>query len=151
MNFENLSIAEMDVADLDEIVMIQSDALNHWSSYMFLEEIRSPISHCFVIREKEEKESKAVGYICFRNIQGESELLNIGVHPQYRNRGIGKKLMAFYIEFCKEKEITSCFLEVSVSNQAAIHLYQNFSFQPFGKREKFYRGEYDALLMVKKI
>jgi len=151
MNFDNLSITEMEVADLDELVFIQSDALNHWSSYMFLEEMRSPISHCYVLRVKEEKESKSVGYICFRNIFNESELLNIGVHPRYRNQGFVKKMMRFYIEFCKEKKITSCFLEVSVSNQAAIHLYQQFSFRPFGRREKFYRGEYDALLMVKKI
>ena len=49
-------------------------------------------------------EPSVIGFICFRNVTEESELLNIGVHPHYRQKGIGKKLMQFYIDFCNPLE-----------------------------------------------
>jgi ribosomal-protein-alanine N-acetyltransferase len=80
----------------------------------------------------------------------ESELLNIGVHPLYRRKGIGRKLMQFYTEFGKEQQIKTFYLEVRVSNPAAIRLYQGFSYQPAGTRKKFYQDKFDALMMVRR-
>jgi ribosomal-protein-alanine N-acetyltransferase len=80
----------------------------------------------------------------------ESELLNIGVHPLFRRMGIGRKLMQFYMEFGKAKQIKTFYLEVHVSNPPAIRLYEGFSYQPAGTRKKFYQGKFDALMMVKR-
>jgi ribosomal protein S18 acetylase RimI-like enzyme len=63
---------------------------------------------------------------------------------------MGKKLMQFYIDYCKPLQIRSFHLEVNASNSTAIHLYESFSFQPARVRKKFYQGKFDALLMVKK-
>jgi ribosomal-protein-alanine N-acetyltransferase len=91
-----------------------------------------------------------MGFICFRIIEDESELLNICVHPQYRQLGVGKKLMQFYISLCSKIKIKTFYLEVDSSNQVAIHLYHLFAYQRVGIRKKFYRGKLDALLMMKK-
>ena len=92
-----------------------------------------------------------LGFICFRNVEDESELLNICVHPQYRQLGIGKRLMQFYIGFSPRKKIRTFYLEVNSSNLPAINLYQSFSYQSLGIRKKFYQGRFDAILMVKKV
>jgi len=92
-----------------------------------------------------------VGFICFRNIEDESELLNICVHPHYRQSGIGKKLMQFYTGFCIKKKIKAFYLEVNASNRSAVHLYQSFSYQQLGIRKKFYQGKSDAFLMARKV
>src|SRR4030042_1892519 len=112
---------------------------------MFTEEMQNPSAHCFVIQMNGILRDQTVGFICFQNIENESEILNICVHPRFRQLGIGKQLMQFYIDFCRK--IKTFFLEVSASNQPAIHLYRLFSYQTVGIRKRFYQGTLDALLM----
>jgi len=141
----------MDKKDLGEVVSIAaSSSLNPWSMDMFIGEMLNPIAYCFVVKMRRVLKHPLVGFICFRNIEDESELLNICVHPQYRQLGIGKNLMQFYIGFCSKMRIRTFHLEVESLNQSAIHLYRSFSYQLVGIRKKFYRAEFDALLMVKK-
>jgi [ribosomal protein S18]-alanine N-acetyltransferase len=152
MEWENVVLQKMDIKDLDEVSSIEtSDSLTPWSKNMFVEEIRNPLAYCFVMKTEDGSKQPVIGFICFRNITEESELLNIGVHPDYRQLGIGKKLMQFYIDFSRQRGIKTFYLEVHSSNQSAIHLYQLFSYQSSGRRKKFYQGKFDALLMMKKI
>jgi ribosomal-protein-alanine N-acetyltransferase len=152
MEWENVVLQKMDIKDLDEVSSIEtSDSLTPWSKNMFLKEIRNSLAYCFVMKKEDGSKQPVIGFICFRNITEESELLNIGVHPDYRQLGIGKKLMQFYIDFSRQRGIKTFYLEVHSSNQSAIHLYQLFSYQSSGRRKKFYQGKFDALLMMKKI
>jgi ribosomal-protein-alanine N-acetyltransferase len=139
----------MEVEDVDEILPIAvASSLNPWSKNMFLEEISHPFSGYFLLCMQEEGEASIpVGFICFRHIGEESELLNICIHPRYRQKGLGRQLMDFYIDFCHKKGVIKYFLEVSPLNLPAIRLYHSFAFQPAGTRKKFYQGKYDALLM----
>ena len=141
----------MDIEDLDEVESLSAPLPNPWSPNMFLEEMQNPCSHCFIIGVKESSRERVIGFICFRIVADESELLNVCVHPRYRQLGIGRKLMQFYTDFCREKKIKSFYLEVNAVNQPALRLYELFSYQPSGTRKKFYQGKWDALLMVKKL
>ena len=137
--------------DLDEVLNIEASSSPHpWSKNLFMEEMKNPFAYCFIIQIKGISNHPVIGYICFRNIEDESELLNICVHPQYRQMGIAKKLMQFYIEFCGKRKIKTFYLEVNALNQPAIHLYHLFFYQSLGRRKKFYQEKFDALLMVKK-
>jgi ribosomal-protein-alanine N-acetyltransferase len=144
-------IEKMEQKHLDEVLFIEtSSSLTPWSREMFLEELRNPLAQSFIYRVDEAQGPLLAGFICFRNIGEESELLNIGVHPLYRRKGIGRKLMQFYMELGKAKQIKTFYLEVHVSNPSAIHLYEEFCYQPAGMRKKFYQGKFDALMMVKR-
>jgi len=146
-----LIIEKMEAQDLDEVLEIEcSSSLSPWSKKMFVEEMENPLAHCFVIRMRERPGHSVIGFICFRTIGDESELLNICVHPQYRQTGIGRSLMEFYLGFCRKKRIKRFYLEVNASNESAVHLYQLFSYQSSGVRKKFYQGKFDALLMARK-
>ncbi len=141
----------MGIKDLDEVSSIEtSNSLTPWSKNMFVEEMRNTLAHCFVMKTEDGPKQIVIGYICFRMMAEESELLNISVHPDYRRLGIGKKLMQFYIDFSLPRGIRTFFLEVNSSNQSAIRLYQLFSYQSSGIRKNFYQGKFDALLMMKK-
>ena len=142
----------MGIQDLDEVISIEScNPLPLWSKSMFVEEMGNPFSYCFVLRIKGRSKQRVIGFICFRNVAEESELLNICVHSDYRQSGAGKKLMEFYVEFGRRRGIKTFHLEVHSSNQPAIHLYQLFSYQSSGMRKKFYQGKFDALLMTRKV
>lgn len=153
MNFKEVIIKKATMDDLEEILSIEAfTSPNPWSKKMFIEEISNPSAHLFIIKYKRNlKNHPILGFICFRNIRGESELLNLCVHPQYRQLGIAKCLMQFYNGFCEKREIRVFHLEVHSVNHPAIHLYRSFSYQQVGIRRKFYRGRFDAFLMRKEI
>jgi len=138
--------------DLDEIFSIEtSDPMAPWSKKMFLGEMQHPWAHCFVITRTDDPKHPVAGYVCFRNVPEESELLKICVHPEYRRLGIAKKLMQFYIEWSCRMGVRTFHLEVNPSNQPAIHLYESFSYQPSGTRKKLYQRNFDALLMMRQV
>jgi ribosomal-protein-alanine N-acetyltransferase len=152
VEWEKVSIQKMDIKDLDEVLSIEiSDPLTSWSKNMFMEEIRNPFAYCFVMKMEEGSKQPVIGFICFRNVTDESELLNICVHPVYRQLGVGKKLMEFYIDFSRQRGSKTFYLEVHSSNHSAIHLYHLFSYQSSGIRKNFYQGKFDALLMMKTV
>jgi ribosomal-protein-alanine N-acetyltransferase len=152
MELGKVSIQEMNIKDLDDVLIIEnSSSLTPWTKNMFLNELQNHFSHCFVIKAGALPHPALIGFICFRNVTDESELLNMGVHPHYRQLGIGKKLMEFYMNFCSRMGIKRFYLEVNSSNQLAIRLYQHFSYQSSGIRKKFYQKKFDALLMMKKV
>lgn len=148
----SLLIEKMSQNDIDEVHSIDSSSSFHspWSKKVWLEEFQHPLSHCYVIKHIGEKNrEEIIGFICFRILEEESELLNIGVHPKERLKGIGKRLMKFYLDYCIERGVKRFFLEVNVNNFSAFHLYQTFHYQIIGTRKKFYSGEVDALLMMR--
>ena len=141
---------KMEPTDLDEVLDIESQSsVVPWTRQMFLGEILNPYGHCFVMESHETPTRRVLGFVCFRHLGEESELLNLSVHPGHRSLGLGKTLMQFYVTSCSEAKVARSFLEVSSTNHPAIQLYQNFSYRSVGRRLKFYRGELDALLMVK--
>lgn len=139
----------MDAEDVENVLAIAATVLlNPWSRKMFLEELVNPSSHCFRLSQKSDSHQEVpLGFICFRNIGEESELLNIAIAPSHRRKGFGKQLMEFYIDFCRQTGVRKYYLEVNPENVSAVHLYQSFGYQTTGKRKKFYQGKYDALLM----
>lgn len=151
MDWEKVTIQKMDLQDLDEIVSIEGSFSGApWSKSMFVEEMRNPLAGCFVMKMEDQTHQRLVGFICFRNVAEESELLIIGVHSDYRQLGAGRRLMEFYVEFSRQRGIKTFHLEVDSSNHAAIRLYRIFSYEASGMRRKFYQGRFDALLMTKR-
>ena len=86
----------------------------------------------------------------FVMVEDESELLNLAIHPGYRQKGFGRELMQFYIDFCHQRKIEAFYLETGVKNQPAIRLYRSFAYHPVGIRQKFYPENEDALLMARR-
>ncbi|MGC8810901.1 MAG: ribosomal protein S18-alanine N-acetyltransferase, partial [bacterium] len=78
----------------------------------------------------------------------EVHILNIAVHPQNRQRGIGSSLLQHGLAYGWQKGGRYFTLEVRRSNYPAIGLYKKFQFQPWGIRRRYYTdtGE-DALVM----
>ena len=98
---------KMEPTDLEEILAIElQSSLVPWTRQMFLGEILNPYGHCFVTESRETSMRRVVGFVCFRHLGEESELLNFSVHPEHRSLGLGKKLMQFYIASCREAKVT---------------------------------------------
>jgi [ribosomal protein S18]-alanine N-acetyltransferase len=73
----------------------------------------------------------------------EAEILNLAVDPDYRRRGLARKLLAAAF-----RQPRTFFLEVRQSNTAAQSLYRSLGFTECGRRPGYYRNpDEDAVLM----
>jgi [ribosomal protein S18]-alanine N-acetyltransferase len=75
----------------------------------------------------------------------EAEILNIAVDPDFRRRGVASALLATL----SEQAQGTIFLEVAEPNIAAISLYRKHGWQAAGRREAYYFGTVNAVVMKK--
>ncbi|MGQ9681279.1 MAG: ribosomal protein S18-alanine N-acetyltransferase [Anaerolineae bacterium] len=129
-----------------------------WSSSAFGYELRAnPLSHYFVARVRSqgaqpgalEQDSGIVGYGGFWMMLDEGHICTLGVHPDWRRRGIGELLLSHMIAQAAGLGANVVTLEVRVSNLAAQQLYQKYGFSTVGLRKGYYSdNNEDALIMT---
>lgn len=142
-----IEIREMTEEDLDEVVQIERMSFpTPWSRGLFERERVTPFARAFIAHEI--SPDQVVGYLCFWLVTSETHILNLAVHPQRRQQGIGTRLLRYGIDYCRERGVKEFALEVRWSNYKAISLYRHFQFQPWGIRPRYYSdsGE-DAIVM----
>lgn len=76
--------------------------------------------------------------------------LGIAVHPEYRRRGIGRRLISEALNRARVKGIERVELEVYASNTAARALYEQFGFVVEGikRRARKLDGQYDDIVLM---
>ena len=142
----------MTSGDLETVQRIATtNSVNPWTTEMFQKEMGNPLSHCYVIENGKGSGDSVLGFLCFRVIGEESELLNLGIHPEHQKQGWGRALMDYYHRFCREAKVKTSYLEVDGSNRPALHLYESLSYQAVGKRKGFYQGKRDALVLKREV
>lgn len=62
-------------------------------------------------------------------------IANVAVHPDYRGRGIGKKLTEKALEHIRDHMAHAAWLQVRDDNPIAIHLYRELGFQERTRRD----------------
>ena len=90
------------------------------------------------------------GFIVWRTVCDEAEIITIGVHPDARGTGIAIAMLGLMENEVKKSGAKQIFLEVSAENVPAINLYKKCGFVQNGRRPRYYDG-IDAILMVKEI
>lgn len=100
---------------------------------------------CFLVAVQEDT---VLGYCGFYMAADEGEIINVAVRPQSQRQGIADQLMRAMLAEGRANGVSRFFLEVRVSNQAAIHLYEKHGFVRQGIRKHFYiLPEEDAYVM----
>lgn len=88
------------------------------------------------------------GLGCLWAILDEAHITIVAVHPDYRRQGFGQVLLLFLLSLAKQRELKRATLEVRVSNQAGLSLYEKFGFQVAGRRRGYYQDtDEDALIL----
>lgn len=87
----------------------------------------------------------------WRMVLDEAELLTIGTDPAARGRGLGRALLTHGLQSLMARGVAKIFLEVAVTNTAAIALYASAGFANAGRRRGYYQHagrSIDALVMM---
>lgn len=88
-----------------------------------------------------------LGLGCLWSILEEAHITLLGVDPAYRRQGLGQLLLYVLLTCAQQRGLERATLEVRVSNQGAIALYEQFGFRRAGCRRRYYPDDEDALIL----
>ena len=117
-----------------------------WSEKSIGSELNNRLSYWLVAMEGD----TLVGYVGSQSVLGESDMMNIAVRPEHRRKGIAEALVLALVAGLSEKGNHSLMLEVRVSNDPAIALYEKLGFVQVGRRPNYYRNPKEDALILRK-
>lgn len=144
---DDIIIKKMQERDLDAVAAIEQEIFSMpWSRQGFADVLyREDV--LFLIAEKK---NQVLGYVGIYLTEDEGEITNVAVTSQARRQGIARQLLQELIRQLEDQNIYRIVLEVRVSNEPAIRLYEEFGFENAGKRKNFYeKPTEDAYVMVR--
>ena len=90
--------------------------------------------------------SGVMGFVVARPVaDGEFEVLNLAVAPEFRRQGVARELLAALFH----QYIGEFYLEVRESNQAAQMCYKSLGFQVVNRRPDYYESPNEAAIVMK--
>lgn len=132
--------------DLDRLEAIEQASYDFpWTRGIFSDCIRVGYG-CYGLQLGDD----LVAYAIHNWAAGESHLLNLCVHPQWRKRGLARLLLEHVISRAVTLGCERLLLEVRPSNPAALKLYEERGFAVIGRRGGYYQasgGREDAIVM----
>jgi ribosomal-protein-alanine N-acetyltransferase len=140
-----VDIRPLALADLNAIEQIERRSYpTPWSRSMFAGELAKPTSMCLGAFE----DDQLAGYLIISRYVDAWHVMNIAVAPQFRRRGIATALLQKLFEQTEDGSRRGYTLEVRVSNEGAIKLYERLGFTARGTRRGYYTdNREDALIM----
>jgi [ribosomal protein S18]-alanine N-acetyltransferase len=140
--FRRLSLR--DLPAIEEIE--QRSYATPWSRSMFAGELSKPSSICLGAFDSET--SGLLGYLIISRYVDAWHVMNLAVAPTLRRQGIATALLERLFDQTAGESRRGYTLEVRVSNDAAIKLYERMGFKARGIRRGYYTdNREDALIM----
>ena len=136
---------EMKPEDAEAVEKVEKASFSvPWSRKSFWEEAANERTYYLLALDNE----KVIAYVGTWILDDEAQITNVAVAPEYRNRGVGTRLLRKLIFEAKKRGAARMTLEVRPSNASAIALYKKFGFQDFGRRPHYYiDNNEDAIIM----
>ena len=145
--------------DLQSVIQINRVCLPENYTDFFFVDLHQRFPETFIVAEQD---GKIVGYIMcrievglsnfgFGGLVRKGHVVSIAVLPQYRRRGVAQAVIKKSLEGMAYYKSKQGFLEVRVTNEAAISLYKNIGFEITRTINGYYSDGEDAYVMTKKL
>ncbi len=144
-------IRRMDVADVRGVYTL--DVLSFslpWTESSFLYEVtRNANARNWVVELSQEGTTRLVGMLVLWFFLDEAHIATLAVHPDFRRRGIARRLLQTALSAAYKEGARRFLLEVRAGNLAALNMYKEFGFKIVGRRNHYYHdNDEDAILMT---
>ena len=142
MRIEKMNASHVaQVAELEKICF--SDP---WSENSVASELQNKLALWLVSVE----EDRVSGYIGSQTVMGETDMMNVAVHPDFRRQGIAEALVLALVAELQNIASKCLTLEVRASNEPARQLYEKLGFSQIGRRRNYYRNPKEDALILRK-
>ena len=142
-----MTIVKMNENHVTQIAELEKLCFNDpWSQNSIASELDNKFAFWLVAEEN----GKVLGYVGSQTVLGETDMMNIATHPDYRKNGIGTALVNALIDALAKQGSHSLMLEVRASNNTAISLYNKLGFSEVGRRKNYYRNPKEDALILRK-
>ncbi|MBQ7002113.1 MAG: ribosomal protein S18-alanine N-acetyltransferase [Oscillospiraceae bacterium] len=142
-----MTIVKMNADHVSQIAELEKICFSDpWSVNSIASELENKLAHWLVALEGE----TVAGYIGSQTVMGETDMMNVAVHPDFRRNGIAQDLVNQLVEDLKTLESHCLTLEVRASNAPAITLYEKLGFAQIGRRKNYYRNPREDALILRK-
>lgn len=140
-----ITIRRLEDRDVEAVSILNGTAFSMpWKPEDFLHLVQDENSLYYVAEEG----NRIVGSLGVTNVLSEGNINNVVVDESYRGQGIATRMMDLLFEEGEKMGIVDYTLEVRVSNEAAIALYEKMGFVSEGIRPRFYEKPVeDAMIM----
>jgi ribosomal-protein-alanine N-acetyltransferase len=126
----------MTVSDLDHVMVVEAGAYSFpWTRGNFIDSLAAG----YVAELLEDGASAdLVGYFVAMPGVDELHLLNLTVAPRHQGCGHARSLLGAVESAARQRGLGTLWLEVRVSNERALHLYERHGFHRAGLRRSYY-------------
>jgi ribosomal-protein-alanine N-acetyltransferase len=142
-----LRIRPMTLADLPAVQVIERASFTTpWPPQAYRQELETNRLAAYLVGVMGEE---IVAYGGIWLMVDEAHVTTFAVHPRYRRRRIGERLLLSLLDLSVDRHAREATLEVRLSNLAARRLYEKYGFRPVGIRPRYYSdNQEDALIMT---
>jgi [ribosomal protein S18]-alanine N-acetyltransferase len=147
MSDDSVEFRRLELRDLNAIELIERASYpTPWSRSMFAGELAKPSSISLGAFDADTRE--LLGYLIISRYVDAWHVMNVAVAPEHRRRKIATMLLDRLFDLTAGEGRRGYTLEVRVSNEHAIRLYERAGFKPRGIRRGYYTdNREDALIM----
>jgi ribosomal-protein-alanine N-acetyltransferase len=152
MTADTITIVPMTTGHIDVLMRYEKQMFGSeaWTRAGYRAELADARNRCYVVAEDEH--GTLLGWAGLLTAGDQAEILTVGVIPDARRRGIGRKLLDELVERAADRGARELFLEVRVDNDAARQLYERNGFTELGRRRGYYdHGRVDAVVMRREV
>ena len=114
-----------------------------WNEHLVADELPRPDRVWWAAYDGEQLLGYAGGWV----VDGQVQILKVGVDPAQRRRGIARELLARVAADARDLGAATCSLEVRAGNAGAQAFYEALGFHALGTRPRYYSDGEDALIM----
>jgi [ribosomal protein S18]-alanine N-acetyltransferase len=141
----DLRIRSFGHEDLDQVMAIEKASFPDPYDKLWFRLLEFKVGDGFIVADKE----GIVGYAISEIGYDRGHIISMAVSPECRRAGVGEALLRETIRRM-ELKVKEIHLEVRVGNEAALALYEKFSFKRTGeRRRRYYPDGEDAVVMAR--
>ena len=135
----------LEFRDIEDVLAIQSlcPEIAQWTAWDYHRVAKGEMAGWVA-----ERKAAIIGFLVARRIASDLEILNFAVKPDARRQGIGGALLEEALRWAKSFDAPRAFLEVRVSNLAALRFYELYHLHTTGRRPRYYAAPIEDALVL---
>jgi ribosomal-protein-alanine N-acetyltransferase len=133
-------------ADLVKVMEIERNSFSEPWPESYLKKFCKNHPHEFLVAENK---GEVVGFVAGEISENLGKVSLIAVDQNYREKGVGKKLLEFILNHFKEKGIRTVVARARTENEKGVAFLKSFGFEITEMIKKYYPNGDDAYLMEK--